>query len=749
MRHDSKKPIRIVTRKMFGSLVLFACLALGGGDALGQDPVTTRNTDGSITVTYPDGTTDTTGIPDARYGSGGTREEETDAKGRVVRRVWKDPRGRVLESVYTNYTEEGVEVIAKIYTRTAEGQVTGSSETIKRNDPNGNEFYTSTKTYDEKDKQTSGTKTELEPDGSKTTYRWDPNLGLYVDWQIGGNPVTQPNPGTPVAQPDGGLAKRNPDGSTTVTHIDGSSTTKGIPDDRYGTGATREEERDTTKRIRERTWKDRRGNTLEDEFTYYGAKDTDVVVTIYNPAPGGGVRRGRQTITKTDPDGKEISTETVIYDKDGIETSRTKTEVDRRGRKRNYKWDAQKGWVEDATNVTPQTARQTESSSARGYAVANEVAGGLSTTSFSTPRGRIHVNLPSDMAAGDTLSGTVIAEPQGKNEKERAANQGELSGYVVEMEKQQASSTSRILKLAIPGASSTTYLILKDKERKEVARIEVPVLRQSPPVEEFDLPTMGQQGRSIEVGGRFDGDFSTTNLKVGGEDLEVLAESPRRVVARNTSNKFGPTELEVGEHGRTARCEFRSLGLKLSAPKLDLLRGEQTTLTVRVLGLEGIKETVPLVLENRSAAIISMGQGNLEQINVGPSQVQEGTYTIERPLTGIQGGTFTITATVTGRGGGCNKSEAPMSSSGGTLKAPGTPGYTICGSGCQPPAREQGTGRIRCITTQACKGRGTGCACHMFRRRINTNDDYEHVENPEVYADRESGYDYVCRCVKK
>ena len=747
MRDDSKKLNRSLTREIFASLVMFACLTFAGEFALAQEPVTVRNTDGSTTVTHPDGSTNTTDIPDTRYGSGGTREEEKDAKGRVVRSVWKDPRGRVLESVYTTYGEDGTEVIAKIYTRNEEGQVTGSSETTKRNDTNGNEIYSGTKTYDEKDKQTSATKTEVEPDGSKTTYRWDPNLGIYFPLPISGTPVTQPGLGT-TATPDGGLTTRHSDGSSTVKHVDGNSTTKGIPDDRYGTGGTREEERDATSRVRERSWKDRRGTTLEDEFTYYGANGKDVVVTIYNPTPGGGLRRGRQTITKTDRDGKEISTETVIY-KDGIETSRTKTEVDRKGMKRNYKWDPQKGYVELATNVTPQTARQGESSSERGFGVTSEVGGGLNTTIFATPRGKIRVNLPDDMAAGDTLSGTVIAEPQGKDDKERAANQGELSGYVVEIEKQQASSTSRSLKLAIPVASSSTYLVLKDKQRKEVARIEVPVFGQSPPVEEFDLPTMGQQGRTVQVGGRFDGDFSTTNLKVGGEDLEVLAESPRRIVARNTSNKIGPTELVVGEQGRAARCEFRSLGLKLSAPKLDLLRGEQTTLTVAVLGLEGIKESVPLVLENQSAAIISMGGGNLERITVGPSQVEGGTYTIERPLTGIQRGAFTITATVTGRGEGCNTSEAPTNSSDGTLKAAGTPGYTICGSGCQPPASEQGTGRIRCITTQACRGRGTGCACHMFRRPAKTTGDYEHVENPEVYADRDSGYDYVCRCVKK
>ncbi len=148
-------------------------------------------------------------------------------------------------------------------------------------------------------------------------------------------------------------------------------------------------------------------------------------------------------------------------------------------------------------------SRQSGAMSAkRGHAVAAEVVAGLNTTLFSTPRGKIRVNLPDDMAAGDTLSGTVFTEPEGKDQNEQARNQGELSGYVVEMEKQQTSSTGRIFKLAIPTAISTTYLILRDKKREEIARREISVTRQPPPVEEFDLPTIGQQGRPVEVRGR-------------------------------------------------------------------------------------------------------------------------------------------------------------------------------------------------------------------------------------------------------
>src|SRR5258708_35310601 len=65
-------------------------------------------------------------------------------------------------------------------------------------------------------------------------------------------------------------------------------------------------------------------------------------------------------------------------------------------------------------------------------------SGGLQTTTFDTPRGRVKVYLPDDLAAGDTISGTVSAEPSGKDEKEKQRNSGELQGYVIELENQKA-----------------------------------------------------------------------------------------------------------------------------------------------------------------------------------------------------------------------------------------------------------------------------------------------------------------------
>jgi hypothetical protein len=118
------------------------------------------------------------------------------------------------------------------------------------------------------------------------------------------------------------------------------------------------------------------------------------------------------------------------------------------------------------------------------------------------------------------------------------------------------------------------------------------------------------------------------------------------MVAYNTSKKTGLTEVELREKGKTVKGQFRNVGITLSAPKLDLMKGEKTTLTVKVFGLAGIKVPVPLVVKNESPTVISMSGGTLQKITIVPSQVKGDTYTMTRPLGGIKRGGFTITGTV-------------------------------------------------------------------------------------------------------
>lgn len=156
---------------------------------------------------------------------------------------------------------------------------------------------------------------------------------------------------------------------------------------------------------------------------------------------------------------------------------------------------------------------------------------------------------------------------------------------------------------------------------------------------------MGQQGRPIEIPGPFDGDSANTQLHAGDRDLPILAESPRKAVFRAPTNTSGPMELTLNERGKETKGTFRNIGVNLSAPKTNLMKGESTTVTVRVEGLQGIPGAVPLHLTK--GGVVTMQGGDNQTMMIQPSDVQaNGTYTTTRTITGQQAGVFNVTATV-------------------------------------------------------------------------------------------------------
>jgi len=285
-----------------------------------------------------------------------------------------------------------------------------------------------------------------------------------------------------------------------------------------------------------------------------------------------------------------------------------------------------------------------------GYHVDTNSANGLYVTTFDTPQGKIKVNLTDDVAAGDTISGTVETEPAGKNDAERAQNQAELNGYVIELEGQKTKVGDKKITCNIPTVlTPEAKTIVLQHNGQTVATTEIPISATQPPAPtQFTLPTGGQQGRPIQIKGPCDGVFSPQDhVKVGPTILPPVAESPRSLVVLNTSDVVGPTNIECNENGVAMQCPFRNIGIKLSAPKLNLQRGETTTLHVVVMGLAGITQDVPLDLINNSASVIKMSGGDVQHPVINPAAVQkDGTYSTDRTLTGIMAGGFGITGTV-------------------------------------------------------------------------------------------------------
>ena len=187
------------------------------------------------------------------------------------------------------------------------------------------------------------------------------------------------------------------------------------------------------------------------------------------------------------------------------------------------------------------------------------------------------------------------------------ARTDELNGYVLEVGKEKRPARDGAFKWIVPAAvaGAATRLSLIDRRGRPVASAQVPVLS-TPPLRpgEHQLPTIGQTGRTIEVPGPCDGDLGNASVRVGGRETRLFAESPRKLIAQSPSDIVGPTEIEVREGGANAKGPYRNIAVKLTADRVNLTKGERTTLHVEVRGLERLDAELPLVIQNQSPGAV-------------------------------------------------------------------------------------------------------------------------------------------------
>lgn len=279
---------------------------------------------------------------------------------------------------------------------------------------------------------------------------------------------------------------------------------------------------------------------------------------------------------------------------------------------------------------------------------------GIREVTFDVPqKGKVRVLLPEDTPRGATISGTVIVEPAGKNDRQRARNQNKLSGYVIENKESREDLDARPgpFTWTIPAASTGLNLLFRHPNGRTMASSKAPV---SPPVDippaAFEFPGLTQTGVPIRLRGPFDGDSRDTRLTFGGELLEVLVESPTGIVAQAPEDVVGPTDMVLTEGDLTVSETVRNVNVALSADQLQLRKGQRTTLYLQVEGLENLEQSVEIQLSNESPQQVDLAGGNEQALLITPGQVSgAGTFEQQYTLTGRQTGSFTVNAEVKGQ----------------------------------------------------------------------------------------------------
>jgi len=308
---------------------------------------------------------------------------------------------------------------------------------------------------------------------------------------------------------------------------------------------------------------------------------------------------------------------------------------------------------------------------------------GLQIATFDIAAGRITVRLPDDIRAGDTISGTVTAEPKGQTPEERAKNMSTMGDQKIKIATAKKTDGTSDVNVEVPITATPSPFTCKLPPSSGGLGITltstggtlspgptqtVPIelvslsLQSVAPLTVVQLPTIGQTGRPIVITGPFDGKSSNTvfnffqaplihqpdlvyEREIARNSSPLLAESPRKAVFEAPTNVTGPIEIKLKEGDVETKGTYRNVGVNLTAPKTNLLKGEKTELKVEVTGLQGLKVPVPLILECKG--VITMVGGIYQPLVIQPSQVgADGRYTTTRGITGVQSGGWEATATV-------------------------------------------------------------------------------------------------------
>lgn len=276
--------------------------------------------------------------------------------------------------------------------------------------------------------------------------------------------------------------------------------------------------------------------------------------------------------------------------------------------------------------------------------VSQTTENGLHKVRFKTSYGEIAVDLPEDMAVGESISGRISLLPFGKKEDKQAKNLKRLQDYILEVAGQSSEIELGWGKWVVPG-DDLLSVILRDGKGKTIAQAQIPVFEKAAlfKTEGFQCPPYARAGKVIHFYGKFDGDFSNSLIWIGDRKLSLRAETPRRIIIEGLEEPLGIITFKFREGESGGECRYRNIQLESSVGKPVLKKGDTTEFYLAVTGLEGLKERIPITIENSTPELVEM-KGS-DTIFILPQEVQAGgLYAYKTTLTGIKSGRIKIQA---------------------------------------------------------------------------------------------------------
>ena len=278
---------------------------------------------------------------------------------------------------------------------------------------------------------------------------------------------------------------------------------------------------------------------------------------------------------------------------------------------------------------------------------------GLTTIEFTSRQGVIKFSLPADIRPGDNISGSITLNPSGNTAKQKQKAMDALlknkiqvgkPGNPDQVVKDVANSYPGKMQVLNKIAVSFPFAVsVTDDENKITSMTIKPAdVQKNNSSTGCSFPTHALAEAPLRITGPFDGDASNTKCMLDSKPLEIIAESPRQCIVQYPSGTAGRNTIAIQENNQI-QCvqQISTVTMNISAGRLNLLKGEKTTLNVVVTGLEGLKEAATLTIENWSKDVVILEGGDKQVIEFLPINT-DNIFKKEMNVQSIKSGNFSV-----------------------------------------------------------------------------------------------------------
>ena len=288
----------------------------------------------------------------------------------------------------------------------------------------------------------------------------------------------------------------------------------------------------------------------------------------------------------------------------------------------------------------------------------------VNTISVKTISGEVvDVKVPNIIRPGDNITGSIVTKSQYST----------LQGAVVDVEKKTSNVSDKIFRFLVPAGLASIPLLIKNEKGETLGMTEIPVntpniptpagntiipasqIKMPPKHSPGNFAPMNycQPGEPLTINGFFDGNAANTNVSINNIPCEIITESNYGSFAQIPGDlPAGKASLTIQEGGVTQTMPIQVVATNLTANKTTLRKGEKTTLTVTVSGLDNLdlnNNNFKIELTNRSSGVIQFRGLNTTSItkDITSSNLKNGVYTFTTNIIGITTGPYTVSSNLT------------------------------------------------------------------------------------------------------